>query len=85
MHSWLLSYKLANFGLQVMASYGQKTSGDLLLSYGFAPRPQENPHDGCILSLEIAASDPLRNTKVESLQKYGLHETQVQPLLFLSG
>ena len=32
-------------GQQVFASYGEKPSGELLLSYGFIPRPGTNPHD----------------------------------------
>lgn len=63
--------------MQVMASYGQKTSGELLLSYGFAPPPQENPHDGCMLQLQISGSDPLQGAKVEALQRYRLSGEQV--------
>ena len=60
-----------------MASYGQKTSGELLLSYGFAPPPQENPHDGCLISLEISAQDPLQRDKISALQRYRLDSPQV--------
>jgi histone-lysine N-methyltransferase SETD3 len=39
-------------GEQVVASYGQKTSGELLLSYGFAPPEGSNPHDACLLRMD---------------------------------
>jgi hypothetical protein len=38
-------------GEQVFASYGQKTQGELLLSYGFVPEEGSNPHDACLLSI----------------------------------
>jgi hypothetical protein len=37
-------------GQQAFISYGQKTSGELLLSYGFYP--PENPHDGVLVTLD---------------------------------
>ena len=40
-------------GDQIVASYGQKTSGELLLSYGFMPEEGLNPHDACLISVEI--------------------------------
>jgi len=60
-----------------MASYGQRTSGQLLLSYGFAPTAGENPHDACLLQLSISEQDPLRVAKIQALQKYGLGGSQV--------
>ena len=62
---------------QVMASYGPKTSGQLLLSYGFAPSPQENPHDGCTVCMQISDDDALQHAKTEALQRYGLSRSQV--------
>lgn len=38
-------------GEEVRISYGRKTSGQLLLSYGFAPA--NNPHDACLLELAL--------------------------------
>lgn len=67
-------------GEQVMASYGQRTSGQLLLSYGFAPTAGENPHDACLLQLSISEQDPLRVAKIQALQKYGLGGSQEFPL-----
>ena len=60
-----------------MASYGQRTSGQLLLSYGFAPSAGENPHDACLLELSISEQDPLREAKLQALQGYGLGASQV--------
>ena len=68
-----------------MASYGQRTSGQLLLSYGFAPSAGENPHDACLLELSISAQDPLREAKVQALQGYGLGASQVGICKFYSS
>lgn len=38
-------------GEQIFASYGQKTSGEMLLSYGFLPEEGSNVHDACLLSI----------------------------------
>jgi len=38
-------------GEQIFASYGQKTSGELLLSYGFLPEEGLNVHDACLLRI----------------------------------
>ena len=40
-------------GQEVVASYGQKSSGDLLVSYGFVPPPGTNPHDTYTLTLRV--------------------------------
>ena len=37
-------------GEQIFASYGQKTNGELLLSYGFIP--DTNPYDACLIEIE---------------------------------
>lgn len=65
---------------QVVVSYGQKTSGQLLLSYGFLPQPGSNPHDACLLPLEINKQDPARQWKAEVLEGQGLGSPQVFPL-----
>ena len=41
--------------LQVYVSYGEKTSGQLLLSYGFLPAAGSNRHDACLLELTVGA------------------------------
>ena len=40
-------------GQEVVASYGHKSSGDLLVSYGFVPPPGTNPHDTYTLTLRV--------------------------------
>jgi histone-lysine N-methyltransferase SETD3 len=44
-------------GEQIYASYGQKTSGELLLSYGFVPEEGSNPHDACLLSIKARGTE----------------------------
>eukprot|EP00887_Chlorella_sp_A99_P006062 scaffold22.g6062.t1 len=43
-------------GEEVVISYGERTSGELLLSYGFVPPPGANPHDACLLELAAVPS-----------------------------
>ena len=69
--------------MQVFASYGEKTSGQLLLSYGFAP-VHSNPHDGCDLLLALDPDDPQRDDKAALLQERGM-EPAVEFPLKLSG
>ena len=45
-------------GDEVCVSYGQKTNGELLLSYGFLPAKDTNPHDGCLLPFKLSESHP---------------------------
>jgi hypothetical protein len=40
-------------GQEVVASYGFKSSGELLVSYGFIPPPGTNPHDTFMLTLRV--------------------------------
>ncbi|GAB4816512.1 hypothetical protein N2152v2_003558 [Parachlorella kessleri] len=67
-------------GEQVFVSYGQKTSGQLLLSYGFLPAAGSNPHDACLLELTLPESDPALAWKQEALRSHGLAPLQVFPL-----
>jgi hypothetical protein len=62
-------------GDQLCASYGEKTSGELLLSYGFAPAEGANPHDGSLL--RIAAAGDVSAT---ALAARGLPAARVFPL-----
>jgi SET domain/Rubisco LSMT substrate-binding len=48
----LVADRMYRPGEQIFASYGQKTSGELLLSYGFVPEEGFNPHDACLLCIE---------------------------------
>ena len=66
--------------LQVYITYGQKTSGQLLLSYGFMPEAGSNPHDACMLELKLSADDPGLESKVACLRQYGVEATRDFPL-----
>jgi histone-lysine N-methyltransferase SETD3 len=59
-------------GQQVFISYGQKTSGELLLSYGFAPPPGANPHDACLLPGSLDPADSAAEWKERALAVRGL-------------
>ncbi len=63
----------------MFASYGEKTSGQLLLSYGFAP-VHGNPHDGCDLLLALDPSDPQRDAKAALLAERGMAAAVEFPL-----
>ena len=39
-------------GDQICVNYGEKTNGEILLSYGFIPN--DNPHDACLLDIAIS-------------------------------
>ncbi|KAL6530444.1 hypothetical protein OROMI_028333 [Orobanche minor] len=56
----------------VFISYGKKSNGELLLSYGFVPQEGTNPSDSVELSLSISKSDKCYREKVEALKKHGL-------------
>ena len=85
---WTTSKKCVTFqpdrsyspGEQVYVSYGQKTSGELLLSYGFMLAPESNPHDAYLLQLQLDVNDSQRKYKLAALEKYHLKETQQFPL-----
>lgn len=67
-------------GEQVFISYGKKSNGELLLSYGFVPKEGTNPNDSVELSLPLHKSDKCYKEKLEALQKYGLSTPQRFPL-----
>nr|XP_043620745.1 ribulose-1,5 bisphosphate carboxylase/oxygenase large subunit N-methyltransferase, chloroplastic [Erigeron canadensis] len=67
-------------GEQVFISYGRKSNGELLLSYGFVPRQGTNPRDSVELPLAIKKSDKCYEQKVEALKKHGLSASQCFPL-----
>ncbi|CAM8978763.1 unnamed protein product [Rhodiola kirilowii] len=67
-------------GEQVFISYGKKSNGDLLLSYGFVPRTGTNPNDSVELSLSVSKSDKCYSQKLEVLRKYGLSVPQCFPV-----
>ncbi|GIL47048.1 hypothetical protein Vafri_3880 [Volvox africanus] len=58
-------------GQQVYVSYGSKSSGELLLSYGFCPPPAANPHQDYKLRLAVdRQADPLADLKVAALARH---------------
>ncbi|XLR35319.1 hypothetical protein S83_063219, partial [Arachis hypogaea] len=59
-------------GEQVFLSYGKKSNGELLLSYGFVPREDANPCDSVELSVSLKKFDQSYKEKLELLKKYGL-------------
>lgn len=58
--------------MQVFISYGKKSNGELLLSYGFVPQEGTNPSDSVELSLSLSKSDKCYREKLEALKKQGL-------------
>ncbi|CAI8597904.1 unnamed protein product [Vicia faba] len=67
-------------GEQVFISYGNKSNGELLLSYGFVPKEGTNPSDSVELPLSLKKSDESYEEKLELLKKYGLSGSQCFPL-----
>ncbi|CAK8567023.1 unnamed protein product [Lathyrus sativus] len=67
-------------GEQVFISYGNKSNGELLLSYGFVPKEGTNPSDSVELPLSLKESDESYKEKLELLKKYGLSRSQCFPL-----
>ncbi|KAI4324605.1 hypothetical protein MLD38_030076 [Melastoma candidum] len=67
-------------GEQVFISYGKKSNGELLLSYGFVPKEGTNPSDSAELRLQIKKSDKAYREKMDALKKHGLSTSQCFPL-----
>ncbi|XP_078438211.1 rubisco methyltransferase family protein [Wolffia australiana] len=67
-------------GEQVFISYGKKSNGDLLLSYGFVPKEGSNPNDSVDLLVSLNKSDKCYEEKFEALKKYGLSTPQRFPI-----
>ena len=67
-------------GEQVCVSYGQKTSGELLLSYGFMIPPDTNPHDAYQLPIALERDDSQYQGKTTALHRFGLTGHQEFPL-----
>ncbi|XP_017979910.1 PREDICTED: ribulose-1,5 bisphosphate carboxylase/oxygenase large subunit N-methyltransferase, chloroplastic-like isoform X2 [Theobroma cacao] len=67
-------------GEQVFISYGKKSNGELLLSYGFVPKEGTNPSDSVELSLSLKKSDKCYKEKLEALRKHGLSASQCYPI-----
>ncbi|XP_019194626.1 PREDICTED: ribulose-1,5 bisphosphate carboxylase/oxygenase large subunit N-methyltransferase, chloroplastic [Ipomoea nil] len=67
-------------GEQVFISYGKKSNGELLLSYGFVPREGTNPSDSVEVSVSIKKSDKCYKEKMEALKKHGLSTSERFPV-----
>jgi len=67
-------------GEQVWASYGQRPSSELLISYGFAPEVGENPDDEYALTLGVDVNDPYAEAKAQVLRDMGLSPVETFPL-----
>uniref|UniRef100_A0A803MVF0 Rubisco LSMT substrate-binding domain-containing protein n=1 Tax=Chenopodium quinoa TaxID=63459 RepID=A0A803MVF0_CHEQI len=64
----------------VFISYGKKSNGELLLSYGFVPKEGTNPSDSAELSLSLKKSEKCYKEKLDALKKYGLSGSHCFPL-----
>lgn len=71
--------------VQVFISYGRKSNGELLLSYGFVPKEGTNPTDSVELSLSLKKSDKCYKEKVEALKKHGLSAWVLQAYVQWNG
>jgi hypothetical protein len=67
--------------VQVTISYGFKSSGELLLSYGFCPPPGTNPYDAAYLSFAPEITDPSMQEKKQALIKRDLLPVDIFGLL----
>ncbi|KAJ3694732.1 hypothetical protein LUZ60_000109 [Juncus effusus] len=67
-------------GEQVFISYGKKSNGELLLSYGFVPKEGSNPNDSVDFKLSLNKNDECYNEKLNALKKYNLSECERFPL-----
>lgn len=57
--------------MQVFISYGKRSSGELLIAYGFIPS-ESNPYDFVELELALDDEDPLYEAKLTALKDQGL-------------
>jgi hypothetical protein len=66
-------------GEQVFISYGEKSSGELLLQYGFVPpaAAASNPHESVPLTLTLSGDDPLYDVKTAALQQWQVTQPQL--------
>ncbi|KAM1016184.1 hypothetical protein ACFX13_046648 [Malus domestica] len=67
-------------GEQVFISYGKKSNGEILLSYGFAPREGTNPRDSVEVPVSLSKSDKCYKEKLEVLRKHGSSASQCYPI-----
>ncbi|GAB2285171.1 hypothetical protein Dimus_019623 [Dionaea muscipula] len=67
-------------GEQVFISYGKKSNGELLLSYGFVAKEGTNPSDSVEVSVSIKKLDQCYKEKMEALKKHGLSGSDSFPV-----
>ncbi|CAL5019316.1 unnamed protein product [Urochloa decumbens] len=67
-------------GEQVFISYGKKSSGELLLSYGFVPKEGTNPNDSVELMVSLDKTDKCYKEKLQALKRNGLSASESFPL-----
>lgn len=58
-------------GDEVFISYGERSSSELLLSYGFVP-PAQHPDEAVEITLGLQNSDPLKDEKEKALRRRDL-------------
>ena len=63
----------------MFASYGSRSSGALLLSYGFVPEGP-NAHEMVDIDLSLLEADPLYAEKAQTLNACGLDHSRSFPL-----
>ncbi|CAI0383443.1 unnamed protein product [Linum tenue] len=71
---------MLNHSCEVFISYGKKSNGELLLSYGFVPREGTNPSDSVELPFSLKKSDKCYKEKLEALRKHGLSGSHCFPI-----
>eukprot|EP00466_Bigelowiella_natans_P014145 jgi/Bigna1/90881/estExt_fgenesh1_pg.C_820008 len=70
-----------NIGDEVFVSYGPRSSGDLLLTYGFVPSTATDPEiEKVDLRLVLDGYDPYAGVKKAALKQYGLDSAWTFPL-----
>lgn len=72
---------LLELPVQVTISYGLKSSGELLLSYGFFPPPGSNPYDAAYLTFAPEITDPAMQEKKRALVARGIPPVEYFGLL----
>ncbi|GAX78136.1 hypothetical protein CEUSTIGMA_g5578.t1 [Chlamydomonas eustigma] len=67
-------------GQQVYVSYGQRSSGDIMLSYGFCPAPTFNPNQAYDMRVELNPKDSFLKAKEAALLEMGMSRSMSFPL-----
>ncbi|KAF6154650.1 hypothetical protein GIB67_000534 [Kingdonia uniflora] len=67
-------------GELVFISYGKKSNGELLLSYGFVSKEGTNPSDSTNLSVSLNKTDVCCKEKLKVIRKHGLSASECFPI-----